>query len=152
MRHLYGRQRMTRRVAALLVLAALALVGCSSSGDPSATFADAACRYDGPSEFDLHSTVTFSVTNEADTTSIGFAVWKFPEGSTAEDVLREGVLNVVPDDARLEPYVPSPTVIGTEYEMTVTFNEVGQHGINCFDFAGAGLPGWDHVTMFTVVE
>jgi hypothetical protein len=71
---------------------------------------------------------------------------------TAKDVSNEGIFNVVTGDARLEPYVPSPTVIDREYEMTVTFNEVGQHGINCFDFAGAGLPGWDYVTMFTVVE
>ena len=130
----------------------MALAGCSSSGDPSTTFTDAACHYDGPSEFDLNSTVTFSVTNETDTTSIGFAVLKFPEGSTAEDVSNEGIFNVVADDALLEPYVPSPTVTGTEYEMTVTFNEVGQHGVNCFDFARAGLSGSDYVTMFTVVE
>lgn len=143
---------MTRRVTALLVLVALILAACSGSADPSATFTGAACHYDGPSEFDLDSTVTFSVTNETDTTSIGFAVLKFPEGSTAEDVSNEGIFNVATDDALLEPYVPSPTVIDTEYEMTVTFSEVGQHGINCFDFAGAGLPGWDYVTMFTVVE
>jgi hypothetical protein len=143
---------MTRRTTALMVLVALALTGCSSSGDPSATYTGAACHYDGPSEFDMNSTVTFSVTNETDTTSIGFAVLKFPEGSTAEDVSNEGIFSVVAGDARLEPYVPSPTVIDREYEMTVTFNEVGQHGINCFDFAGAGLPGWDYVTMFTVVE
>lgn len=143
---------MTRRMTALLVLVALALAGCNSSGDPSATFTGAACHYDGPTEFDLNSTVTFSVTNETDTTSIGFAVLKFPEGSTAEDVSNEGISNVVADDALLEPYLPSPTVIDTEYDLTVTFNEVGQHGISCFDFAGDGLPGWDYVTMFTVVE
>ena len=45
----------------------------------------------------------------------------------------------------------APTVVDTEYDLTVTFNETGQHGINCFNLAGAETEG-DFITMFTVVE
>jgi hypothetical protein len=37
-------------------------------------------------------------------------------------------------------------------ELTVTFNNTGQHGLNCFDQSGGMFRGGDldYVTMFTV--
>jgi hypothetical protein len=139
-------------MTALLVLVALALAGCSSSSEPSATFTGAACNYDGPSEFDLNSTVTFTFTNESANLSVGFSVLKFPEGSTADEVFNKGMANVVPSDDAFLGFVPDPTLNDTEYDLTVTFVETGQHGVNCFDQSVPGVDptGADYATMFTV--
>ena len=125
-----------------------------NSGEPTATYTGGDCDYDGPSEFGVNSTVTFKVTNESDHTGVGFAVLKFPEGSTAQEVFSEGISAIVPDDDALIDFRTAPTVIGTEYDLTVTFTETGQHGINCFDLSGGGIDETDsdHVTMFTVGE
>ena len=125
-----------------------------NSGEPTATYTGGDCDYDGPSEFDVNSTVTFKVTNESDHTDVGFAVLKFPEGSTAQEVFSEGISAIVPDDDAPIDFRAAPTVIGTEYDLTVTFTETGQHGINCFDQSGGGIDETeaDHVTMFTVGE
>jgi hypothetical protein len=136
-------------MTALLVLVVLALAGCSSSGDPSATFTGSACAYDGPSEFEVNSTVTFTVTNDSDTQNVGFAVRKFPEGTTPEEIYDEGIFNVVPRSPGLIALKSSPTTPGEEYDLTVTFTETGQHGINCFVFPGPTAEA-DYVTMFTV--
>ena len=133
------------------VLVAVVLAGCSdTTSDPTATYTGGACDYDGPSEFDVNSTVTFTVTNESDERDIGFSVLKIPEGTTAEEIFDEGIFNVVAGDPIIE-VVFAPTVVDTEYDLTVTFNETGQHGINCFNLAGAETEA-DFITMFTVGE
>ena len=53
--------------------------------------------YDGPSDFDVGSTVTFTVTNESETPDVGFAVFKVPDGVTAEEIFEQGIFNVVFD-------------------------------------------------------
>ena len=68
----------TRRPVAIVTLLVLVLASCSTSSEPTATYTGDACDYDGPSQFDLDSTVTFTVTNESDTTHVGFAVGSFP--------------------------------------------------------------------------
>lgn len=137
-----------RRITTLATLFVVVLGACSGSGEPTATYTGGACDYDGPSEFALNSTVTFTVTNESDNSDIGFGVLKFPEGSTAAEAFKLGIFNVVGDDAIIN-HVPTPTAAGTAYDLTVTFNETGQHGINCFDLA-RGETEADYVTMFTV--
>ena len=52
-----------RRPMAIVALLVLILASCSTSSEPTATYTGGACDYDGPSEFDLESTVTFTVTN-----------------------------------------------------------------------------------------
>jgi hypothetical protein len=143
---------MTGRMTALLVLFVLALASCSTSSDPSATFTGSACDYSGPSEFDVGSEVAFVYTNESETTSTGFAVWKFPEGLTSEQIFDQGIFNATNTTPGSAPWigrVSAPTVIGTEYEFVVTFTETGQHGMVCFVFPGPET-GSDWVTMFTV--
>ena len=139
-----------RRVTTLATLLVVVLAACSGSSEPTATYTGSACDYDGPSEFDVNSTVTFTVTNESDERDIGFSVLKIPEGTTAEEIFKEGIFNVVTGDPIIE-VVFAPTVVDTEYDLTVTFNETGQHGINCFNLAGAETEA-DFITMFTVVE
>ena len=139
-----------RRVTTLATLLVVVLAACSGSSEPTATYTGDACDYDGPSEFDVNSTVTFTVTNESDERGIGFSVLKIPEGTTAEEIFNEGIFNAVAGDPIIE-VVFAPTVVDTEYDLTVTFNETGQHGINCFNIAGAESEA-DFITMFTVVE
>jgi hypothetical protein len=143
-----------RRLSVLVLLFVLAIAGCSSSSEPTAAFTGDACLYDGPSEFEVNSTVTFTFTNESDESDVGFAVLKFPEGATAEEVFNDGIFNIVPQSDALWEIVSAPTVNGTEYDLTVTFNETGQHGINCFDLSVGGVDATnaDYVTMFTVGE
>ena len=140
-----------RRVTSLATLLVIVLAACSGSSEPTATYTGGACDYDGPSEFDLNSTVTFTVTNESDTTQVGFAVWDFPEGLTPEELLEQGIFEFV-TFGNAEVFASSPTAIGTSEELTVTFDTPGQWGLNCYDesggeHAGAGL---DYATMFTV--
>ncbi len=125
----------------------LATTTTTSREGPTATYTGGACDYDGPSEFEVNSTVTFTVTNDSDTTDVGFSVFKFPEGTTSEEVFNEGIFNFVDRNSDLISQRRTPTDVGTEYEMTMTFRETGQHGINCFDFEGT-----DYVAMFTVGE
>ncbi len=139
-----------RRIAGIVVLFALVAAGCSSSSDPSATFTGSACDYSGPSEADVGSEVTFTYTNESDTTGAGFAVWKFPEGLTSEEIFEQGIFNATNDGSSTD-FVSAPTVIGQEYELPVTFADTGQHGVVCFVSPGPEA-GSDYVTMFTVIE
>ena len=119
---------------------------------PVAIYHGSECIYDGPSEFDVGSTVTFTVTNDSETTGVGFGVVMFPEGTTPEEIYDEGIFNVLPSGAGPISVVSAPTTLGEEYDLTVTFDEPGQHGINCFDRSGGENDGegLDYVTMFTV--
>ena len=166
---------MMRRLMPFVVPLVLVLASCTTSSDPTAsdptptgpttptataaatatataTFTGESCAYDGPSEFDADSTVTFTVINETDTET-AFAVWKIPEGTTPEEIYDEGIFNAVPrsadDDAGYYIEVVDAPIMGEAYDLTVTFLESGQHGINCFESSGPDTES-DHVTMFTV--
>ena len=133
-------------------LLVLVLASCSTSSEPTATYAGGACDYDGPSEFDLDSTVTFTVTNESDATDMGFSVWSVPEGTTADEILEDGIFTVVgggpPVDEANGFYAAlfRPTAIGTSEGLRVFLDTPGQHALNCFD----GSTDGDHAIMFTV--
>ena len=162
-----AKRRPTLLAAASSVLLAsgLALAGCSSEPEannpaegPTATatstatatvaFMGEGCTYDGPSEFDVDSTVTFTVSNESDSSKAGFAVWKVPEGTTPEEIYDNSIFSVVSEDDVYDREVVEAGP-GQAYDLAVTFEETGQHGINCFKWDG-GRTGSDHVTMFTV--
>jgi hypothetical protein len=145
-----GKATLMRRLSVVAVLFILAVAGCSTSSDPSATFTGSACDYSGPSEFDVGSEVTFTYTNESNMTGAGFAVWKFPEGLTSEEIFEQGIFNATNDGSSTDFFSP-PTAIGQENEVPVTFTETGQHGVVCWVSPGPEA-GSDYVTMFTVIE
>jgi hypothetical protein len=147
-----------RRTFAIIAVLVLVLVSCSSdsaSDDqtaPTAIYSGTGCSYDGPDEFDLGSTVTFTFTNESETRSVGFAVWRFPSGVTPEEILDEGITAAIGEGDDFYEGAWPPTFIDTPYELTVQFDTLGQNGINCFDQSGGDHngDGLDYVTMFTV--
>ena len=144
-----GKATLMRRLSVLAVLFILAVAGCSTSSDPSATFTGSACDYSGPSEFDVNTTVVFEVKNDSDVTNVGFVVAKFPEGTTSEEIFEQGIFNIFQPDpvAGVDP----PMEVGTSSSFSVTFVETGQHGINCYVWPGPETET-DYVTMFTVTE
>jgi hypothetical protein len=128
-------------------------VTSATTGEAIATYDGSGCVYEGPTEFDLNSTVTFTVTNESDTTEMGFAVWSVPEGTTADEILEDGIFTVVgggpPADPEKGFYTAlfAPTAIDSTEDLTVTLDTPGQHALICFD---ASTGGGDHAIMFTV--
>jgi hypothetical protein len=148
-----------RRMLLIAVPLVLALASCSTTSDPTATYTGSACDYDGPSEFDLDSTVTFTVINESDTTNMGFGVWSVPEGTTADEIAEEGLFELlgisdVDDWPGFYTALFAPTPIdgtdarGGPLTMKVFLDTPGQHALNCFD-AAADL---DYPIMFTVSD
>ena len=143
---------MRRSAVIVAVLVAVVLTGCSgTTGDPSATYTGGACDYDVPSEFDVNSTITFTVTNGSDTTQVGFAVWQFPDGVTPEEILEQGIFEFV-TFGNAESFVSAPTAIGESQDLPVFVDTPGQWGLNCYDLSGGENDGagLDYVTMFTV--
>ena len=140
-----------RRLIALTVVLVVGLVGCSTNSEPTATYTGGACDYDGPSEFDINTTVTFAVTNESDTTDVGFVVLDFPEDVTSEEILEQGIVEFV-TFGEFASAVRAPTAIGESEDLSVFFDTPGQWGLNCYDKSGGehNGDGLDYVTMFTV--
>jgi len=138
-----------RRLSVLAVLFILAVAGCSTSSDPSATFTGSACDYSGPSEFDVNTTVVFEVKNDSDVTNVGFSVMKFPEGSTSDEIFEQGIFNIFEPEGFAGTDPPMP--VGTSRSFSVTFVETGQHGINCYVWPGPETET-DYVTMFNVTQ
>ncbi len=140
------------RLPILAVLVGMLFASCGSNSEPTATYNGDDCVYDGPSEFELDSTVIFTVINESDTTDIGFSIWKFPSGMTAEELESGGIFETAgPDDDFTNAAFP-PTPIGEPEDLRAFFDTPGQWGINCFESSGSGDDelGNDHITMFTV--
>jgi ABC-type transport system substrate-binding protein len=136
---------MVRRATALVTLLVLAVAGCSSSSEPSATsssepratFTGSACEYSGPSEFDVNTTWFFKFTNDSDVTNMGFAVMN---------------LEVDDEDAALDGTSP-PTPVGASRLFSVTFVETGRHGVACYVLPGPGETETQrYITEFNVTE
>ncbi len=138
-----GRQRMARRMTALVTLLVLAVAGCSSTGEPTKTYDGTNCVYDGATEFDLNDEVTFTFTNESDTVLVGFVVWEVPDGTTAELINEVGIFEATgTQQGNTAPYeffeakFP-PTQLDTEYPVTVVLDTEGLYAVNCFVDTGA---------------
>jgi hypothetical protein len=90
--------------------------------------------------------VTFTVTNESDTTDMGFSVWSVPEGTTADEILEDGIFTVVgggpPADPEKGFYAAlfAPTAIGTSQTLRVFLDTPGQHALNCYEGSTRGGP------------
>jgi hypothetical protein len=141
------------RLIAVLAVLTVVLVACSdddssdSSSEPTATYDGDGCTYDGPSEFEVNSEVTFTYINETDSTSVGFGVWLVPEGTTAEDIEEQSIFGVGTDS----PLPSTEQEYDSEQLFTVTFSESGLYALNCFDAPGDN-PGDDYPNLVTVTE
>jgi hypothetical protein len=117
---------------------------------------DDECTYEGPTEFDVNSDVTFTFINASETPDIGFQVVKVDEGTTKEAIYEFGVGSVSngEGDDWYEPYLPTPTAPGIEYAFTVTLDKVGLHAIVCFQHPAHDEPDKEYPnyasTLFTV--
>jgi len=119
---------------------------------PTATWNGDDCIYTGPSEFELNSTITFTVINDSNTSDMGFSIWRLTSGVTAEELEAGGIFETAgPGDGYTSANFP-PTPIGEPQEFRAFFDTPGQWGINCFESSGPGDDelGNDHITMFTV--
>jgi hypothetical protein len=121
---------MARRLAAIVSLPVLVLASCTTSSDPAAisaaaataTFTGETCAADASSEFDVDSTVAFTVTNETDTDK-ALAVWKFPEA-----ISDGGIFHAEPSrvgDAGYTIEVVDVPIKGDAHDLPHTFNESG---------------------------
>ena len=144
-----------RRNAAAVVLLMVALAACSNSIEPSKTYDGNECTYDGATEFDQNSEVTFTFTNESDDTGVGFVVWTVPDGTTAAEINEKGIFEATGTaQGNTAPYefweakFP-PTQLDTEYQVTLTLDRDGLYSVNCFVETGAPV-NTHYATIITV--
>jgi hypothetical protein len=145
-----------RRLTAIVVVLVVTVAACgSSSSEPTKTYDGDECSYDGPTEFDLNSEVTFTFINESDTTGVGFVVWTVPDGTTAADINEKGIFEATGTQlGNTAPYefweakFP-PTQLDTEYQVTVTLDRAGLYSVNCFVETGAEV-NTHYATIITV--
>lgn len=143
------------RITAIVVLLLLAVAACVSSSEPTKIYDGSGCSYDGPTEFDLNSEVTFTFINESDDTGVGFVVWTVPDGTTAEEIEEKGIFEATgTQQGNTDPYefweakFP-PTQLDTEYQVTVTLDREGLYSVNCFVETGASV-NTHYATIITV--
>jgi hypothetical protein len=144
-----------RRLFAFVVPLVLVLAGCSTSSEPTKTYDGSECTYDGATEFDLDSEVTFTFINESDDTGVGFVVWTVPDGTTAAEINENGIFAATgTEEGSTDPYeffeakFP-PTQLDTEYQVTVTLDREGLYAVNCFVQTGAEV-NTHYATIITV--
>jgi hypothetical protein len=94
--------------------------------------------------------VSFTFTNESDTTDVTFGIFLLPEGTTQEEVFATGIDAISDPDSGFVLHAPSP--IGTERSDSYTFDTSGQYGAACTDFSGGenNGQGLTYVTMINV--
>jgi hypothetical protein len=110
---------------------------------------DGECTYEGPTEFDLNSDVTFTFINASEVLRVGFSVWKVLEGTATEDIYKYGVHGVTDEgEDHYFPYLNTSTAPGIEWPLTVTFDKAGLHALICFELPG-DRPDYA-ATLFTV--
>jgi hypothetical protein len=150
-----GRLRKMRRLFAFVVPLVLVLASCSTSSEPTKTYDGSECTYEGATEFDLDSEVTFTFINESEDTGVGFVVWTVPDGTTAAEINENGIFWATgTEEGSTDPYeffeakFP-PTQLDTEYQVTVTLDREGLYAVNCFVETGATV-NTHYATIITV--
>jgi hypothetical protein len=144
-----------RRFTAFVLLLVVALAACSSSSEPTKIYDGNGCTYDGATEFDLDSEVTFTFINESDDTGVGFVVWEVPDGTTAEEINEKGIFEATgTQQGNTAPYEVweakfPPTELDTEYQVTVLLDRDGLYSVNCFVETGAPV-NTHYATIITV--
>ena len=146
-----------RRLLVIVVPLVLVLASCSTSSEPTKTYDGTDCTYDGTTEFDLNSEVTFTFINESEDPEVGFVVWEVPDGTTAAEINEVGIFEATgTQEGSTAPYeffeakFP-PTVQDQEYAATVTLDRAGLYAINCFVDVGTEV-NTHYATIITVSE
>jgi hypothetical protein len=127
----------------------------TASSESTKIYDGSGCTYEGETEFDLNSEVTFTFINESDDPRVGFVVWTVPDGTTAEEILEKGIGEVTGseqgDTALYEFWEAKfpPTQLNTEYPVTVLLNRAGLYSVNCFVDSGATV-NTQYATIITV--
>ena len=139
------------KLVPILLLIMLVTAACSSdSNEATVVYDGTGCSYDGPTEVTTGTEVSFTFTNESDTTEVTFGVTLLPEGTTEEEVLANWIDLIEIPDAVISLFAPSP--IGEPRTDSATFEEAGRYGVTCNDFSGGendGL-GLVYVTLIEV--
>ena len=145
-----------RRLTAIVVVLVVAVAACgSSSSEPTKIYDGSGCAYDGPTEFDLNSEVTFTFINESDDTGVGFVVWTVPDGTTAAEINENGIFEATgTQQGNTAPYTFweakfPPTQLDTEYQVTVILDREGLYSVNCFVQTGPPF-NTHYATIITV--
>jgi hypothetical protein len=142
-------------VVAAAVLFATTLQGddadVAGSSEPTKTYDGTGCVYDGATEFDLNDEVTFTFTNESDSTGVGFVVWEVPDGTTAALIDEVGIFEATGNTDSYEFFEAKfpPTQLDTEYPVTVVLDTAGLYSVNCFVETGAPV-NTHYATIITV--
>ena len=127
----------------------------TTSSEPTKVYDGSGCTYDGETEFDLNSEVTFTFINESDDTGVGFVVWTVPDGTTAEEINEKGIFEATGtrqgDTAPYEFWGAKfpPTQLDTEYQVTVTLDRAGLYSVHCYVETGAPV-NTHYATIITV--
>ena len=122
----------------------------TASSEPTSTFDGSGCTYDGPTEFDLNTEVTFTFINTSDG-SAGYGIWKVPEGTTVGDITEKSIFGIGADRTPDMRAVALPSSPGIDKELVVALDTSGLWAVNCFT-PNAGL-GVDYpATVFVVSD
>lgn len=111
------------RMIVTVTVAALIVAGCGGGHDDSETAAEApvsaratytggACEYDGPEEVAVGVTLSVTVVNTTTQPEVGFALWKVPDGTTAEAITDQDIGEIVARDDQARDVVFTPTEAG----------------------------------------
>lgn len=142
-----------RRLVPFVMLVMLMAAACSSDDtEATAVWDGTGCAYDGPTEVAVGTEIRFTFTNESDTTDVTFGVTPLPAGTTPEEVLATGIGRISSGDDVIWLFAPSP--IGEQRTDVAMFDEPGQYGVSCTDFAGGANDGQglSYVTMIEVTS
>jgi hypothetical protein len=145
------------RILSAVLVAVLLDVGCGSddndngeataestgddndNGEATAEFTGDGCVYSGPTEFEVGDQFEVTVTDVTEERmDVGFAVWKVPDGMTADEFQAQQFLGAVADDASGTFLFSEVTEEDTERVLTYTLDEAGTWVVNCFLF-GTGI-------------
>ncbi len=122
-----------------------------------ATRHESGCSYEGRTDFDVNSEVTFTFVNDTEDWNKGFSVLKVPEGITVEEINEMRRALYLPgfeeEDRPYSPYLPSGQGRGpgSLSDLSVVLNRPGLHALICFEFFDEDDLGQDYAaSLFTV--
>ncbi len=90
------------------------------------------CVYDGPPGFALGTVVAFTFANASADVSVGYSIWKIPDGRTTDDIVEYGILGIgthLVTDMRASSQPSGP---GVDQVLEVRLDTPGSWAVNCY--------------------